>query len=1320
MRRPRSAPRARRVALPTTLALVASALVVPLAAPAHAAAATTTDYTQFVNPFISTQDDYGQDGPGAYTPHGLAKITPLTGSRNHVGYNYSSSTFQGFTSTTLDGVGAAGAGGDFLVVPTYQSYTARPSTSSYNKTFSHAEEEAKPGYYQARLTEGSNKINARVAADTRTGVEDYTFENAGKASLVVDLQNNFGSRQGATLKVGKTSDGRTTLSGALKGYFYNSAYTLYYYATTTLPTSSLSTWGSAGLSASKTTQDGTDIGAVLSFDVAAGTHVGLNVTLSPISPEQAARDQQAEIGGKSFDDVRTAATAEWNAALGAVEVEEGADDDPTGDLKKQFYTHLFRMNASPLNATSTDGTYRGIDGKIYEADGYTHYDSWSLWDDFHKYSSIASIYPADYRDIAQSLVDLFAEAANAGSGSVGSLMQSVPTVRWERAAVIVADAINKGADLEGLDLAYPALVKASNGNYNSTNEALGFISGSVADTLGTAYDDWAMSVVATELGKSADAAKFLKRSTNYVNLFNKDALKTNAQALASGTGVENVGLLMPRTSSGFTANVDPEVFEASGAGLYQGTLWQYNWYDAQDMGGMINLMGGKAGAKTALSYLYGEQAPDNCTRMLHLNSNEIDLQSPYLFNYVGAASRTQYWSRSILTTATCQRYAAAKDSSSGSEGLNGKGEYTTPQKLKAYQNSPKGFLQTMDNDAATMSSVFVGGALGLFPVTAGSDSFQIGSPIFEKVTLHYPGGKDFVIEANDTNASNLYIQSATLNGKALNRTWLTYDELMAGGTVSFDMGSSPSTWGNDSPMAYTMSDEVSSSVYSSSKVATATQVFAESDANDGSIGNAVSVSVTDGTFSGEVGSDLTSQVTATGVPAGLTVKAVKTGASTLDLSLTGKATKHLVDDSTDDLAVTLAAGAFTGTAPSADDRAFSLKVRFAGYGITPSTTVVTAGADGTVDSTVGLTLDGGATFTGSTGSVLPITFPGLDSGVTAVVTKTGSTTASAAFSGTPVGTSTSHFTLLLADSALAGATAAEVTGAGTTAIDPFTLAPASTTRAELQALYDDARLIAAGSYSAASFATLTSAVSGAKTVLADADASEYVLAQALANLRTAVDGLAIGEGGYRTLQGESYDVWSGGTLKTEAGGSGNVLAGISPDSWIAFRGVDFSEAPLSSVLVRYSHSSSSASASSKVEFRTGSPTGPLVTTIALPTTNGWANFTDATHTFTSEEIAALDGVNDLYLVFLGTADKQWVANLDYVQFQPVSSGDEDGFTFTQLTPNDANLTVGPNVGRDGSAGAYTNFGNTHNEEWIEYAAVDFGPHGADTLTFNYD
>ena len=1293
-----------RTATAVTFALLVGSLTVPTAA---IAAEPAIDFTQFVNPFIATSDDDGQDGPGAFVPHGLATVTPLTNPRSHTGYDYNSTKIAGFTGITLGGVGGNGAGGDFLISPTYQTYTGRPSTGGYFKDYAKSDEQAAPGYYQVGLTESGKKINAQATADTRTGVQDYTFENGGRASLVVDLNNNFGSRQGATLKTGTTADGNASLEGSLKGFFYNASYQMYYYAETTKPVAKVATWGTGGLSASKKSQDGTDIGAVLSFDVAGSDHVGLRYTFSTVSVEQAKRDMAVEVGGKSFDDVKNAATKEWNAALGVVEVEEGADDDPTGDLKTQLYTHLFRMNASPINATSTDGTYRGADGIVYEAEGYTHYDSWSLWDDFHKYSAIASIYPDDYRDIAQSLVDLFGQVSNTGK-SLASLTHAVPTVRWERAAVVIADAINKGADLQGLDAAWPALASYSNGRYDSGNEALGFIPGSVADTLGTAYDDWGMSVIATELGRTADSKRYLKRATNYVNLFNKDALKTNTQAVASGTGVQNVGLLMPRTSTGFTAGVDPERFEASGAGLYQGTLWQYNWYDAQDVGGMVKLMGGKSNAKTALSYLFGEQAPDDCRRMLHMNTNEIDLHSPYLFNYVGAPSRTQYWTYSILTQPTCNRYLAT---GSTGEAPSGNGEWNTPSKLLTYKNSPKGFLPTMDNDAATMSSVFVSGALGLFPVTAGSDSFQITSPLFEKTTIHYPGGKDFVITAKGINSSNYFIQDATLNGAALDRTWLTFDEMVSGGSLTFDMGATASDWGSDSPMAYTMSDELSSSVYDkTAPLSASTQVFEEAAKNDGSIDNAISVTLAGGTFADSP------QVSAAGLPAGLAVAATKTSDTTVELRLTGTASKHLLDDSTDALAITFAAGAFSSGAPA--DRAVSLKVRFAGYGVMPSAMALHAAADGTVDTSVDLTLSGGIQFASSI-PVGAVTFPDLDAGVTTTVTKTGATTARVDFTGHLTSPATTPFTVAFSDAAFAGdLSGASISGPGASPIDPFTIGLPSTTRADLQSLYDDARLVKRGRYSAASFLALSDSLASAKSVLADSDSTEFVLAQELAHLRAAVDGLAIAESGYRTIQAESFDVWSGGSLKTEGGGTGTVVAGVSPDSWIAFREPDLTAQPLKSFTIAYAHNPGSASASSKVEIRTGSQTGPLVTTLALPTTNGWANFTELTYAFTADELAKLSGLNDIYLVFRGTADKAWVANVDYVKFTPVSTT-TPGFEFAQLNANNVSA-MHAGMGRDGAAGAYTNFGNTHNEEWIRFSGVNFGPNGADKLSFSYD
>jgi hypothetical protein len=310
-----------------------------------------------------------------------------------------------------------------------------------------------------------------------------------------------------------------------------------------------------------------------------------------------------------------------------------------------------------------------------------------------------------------------------------------------------------------------------------------------------------------------------------------------------------------------------------------------------------------------------------------------------------------------------------------------------------------------------------------------------------------------------------------------------------------------------------------------------------------------------------------------------------------------------------------------------------------------------------------------------------------------------------------------------------------VTGDGTTALAPFTVSTPSTTRADLQALYDDTRLVTVDHYSAASFARLRSAVDRAQAVLDDEASSEHALASALAVLRAAADGLEISGDSYRRLEAESYDQWSGGTLKTESGGSGTNVGGVSPGSWLAFRGLDFGDVPLQSVAIAYSHNPGTASANSAVELHTGSATGPLVTTIALPTTNGWGNYTTLTHTFTTGEAAKLAGTNDVYFVFTGdlAPGQSWVANLDWFQFQ----GDADATAtektvqfesirkgYGMLNAADSGLVSGVDFsGADlkteaGSVGGQ--LAGTKDGAWVRDPDVDLGSHRATTLSVRYD
>ncbi|MEW2165690.1 glycoside hydrolase domain-containing protein [Streptomyces sp. NPDC007084] len=762
-----------------------------------------TDYTRLVDPFVSTAGDDGNDLPGAQAPHGLAKVNPLTTpDRNHTGYDYDEDHIAGFTATNLDGVGGSGGGGDLLVVPTSVRYDKRPAPGTYAHAYRHDDESATPGSYQVGLgavsgtgssvRQDPGTIKAEMTAATRTALERYSFPAGSEPELVLDLANNFTSRTRSTLKATKLPDGTTSISGLIAGSFNGASYQLYYNATTNVPVTSFKSWGGDGTLSDATTRDGSDTGAVLGFAPSAGDDIELRVTLSPISAEQAAADQESEVGHLTFEQARARTKAEWNTALGAVDVRASATSDPGSTLTKEFYTHLYRMYALPVNATSTSGTYRGVDGAVHKANGFTYYDGWSTWDDFRKYSVEAYIDPGTYRDMVQSLIELFADARASGK-SLGSLTHSVPTVRWERSAVLVADALSKGyKNFDRLDEAYPALLSYS-GYYTGAQLRQGYVSGDPGTTVQRGYDQWALSVVADALGKDEDAKKLRAQSTMAID----NLVKPGAWSAADGT---KVGLLTPRGSGGDWQSADYEKFEA--AGLYQGTLWQYHWYDAYDMGGLVKAMGGAKAGRAAVRHMFGEDSgADDGSTMLHSNANEIDLQAPYLFNYVGEPSLTQKWVRAIYTGTTWNRYIAT---GSTNEAPSSGGEFRPPVKTQVYKLSPNGFLPTMDNDAGTMSTMFVGAALGLFPVTAGSSQFQIGSPFFDSTTITYAGGKRFTVKADGVSPDKYYVQGATLNGKRFDNTWLDYGQIISGGTLDFTMGSRPSSWGTHTAPAYSL------------------------------------------------------------------------------------------------------------------------------------------------------------------------------------------------------------------------------------------------------------------------------------------------------------------------------------------------------------------------------------------------------------------------------------------------------------------------------------------------------------------------------------
>ncbi|WUV83572.1 glycoside hydrolase family 92 protein [Streptomyces sp. NBC_01476] len=1315
-----------------------------------------TNYTKLVDPFVSTAGDDGNDLPGAEAPHSLAKVNPMTTpGRNHSGYDYNEDHIAGFTATDLDGVGGSGGGGDLLVVPTSVRYDGRPAPSTYAHPYSHDDETATPGYYQVGLgalsgtgsavTQDSGTVDAEMTATTRTALERYSFPAGSDPELVLDLANNYTSRTRATMKATTLPDGTTSITGLIAGSFNGASYQLYYDATTNVPVTSLKSWGNDGKLSDATAQDGSDTGAVLGFDPSAGHDIELRITLSPISAEQAATDQRNEVGHLTFDQARAQTNAAWNSALGAVDVRASAKSDPGSTLTKEFYTHLYRMYALPVNATSTSGTYRGADGAVHKTNGFTYYDGWSTWDDFRKYSVEAYIDPSTYRDMVQSLVELFADANTSGK-SLGSLTHSVPTVRWERSAVVIADALSKGyKNFDRLDEAYPALMSYA-GYYTGTQLRLGYVAGDPGTTVQRGYDQWALSIIAGALGKDADAKKLRTQSTMAID----NLVKSGVWTAADGT---KVGLLTPRASGGDWQSADYEKFET--AGLYQGTLWQYNWYDAYDMGGLINAMGGAKAGKAAVEHMFGvDSSADDGSTMLHSNANEIDLQAPYLFNYVGEPSLTQKWVRAIYTGTTWNRYIAT---GSTNEAPSSGGEFTPPIDTQVYKLSPNGFLPTMDNDAGTMSTMFVGAALGLFPVTAGSSQFQIGSPFFDSTTITYPNGSRFTVKADGVSPSNYYVQSATLNGSRFTNTWLDYSQIISGGTLDFTMGSKPSQWGARTQAAYSLDTDSGDPGDGGTGTGKGDTVVSArpgtvATAADGTVHGSVQLTLSGpASFAARKGTSLTKTGAAstTGLPAGVTADLRVTGSRTATLSLTGTATvdarfgmtfrdaafAHGVRASTatgtgvsatDPLVISAAAvhrkalGALVDQASlvrsgNYSDGSWTLfrsaleRARTVLADTTSGTGTIMAADDALRSAIDALTIDEGGY------AVLQAEAPDQKEGPSLV--------SEAYYSDGDLGGVTEGAWERYTKLDFGGVAPRSISVRYANA-QPANAAPSSV---DIHAGAADGPVVATvqlpGTGGWQYYTTVQAAVTDPDALLSASGATFVFHAPSGQQWVSNFDWYQFSPNEVTSSPSTTLATLTAANSTTTGGGSlplnlaNGIFENVTDGAWAAWQNTDLRDGA-DTVTVSYDKPQSRAASDSHIELHLGSKDGPKSADIPLDYTgSGWGTIATAT---VQLDPSVFTGAQDMYADFVSstqTAAQPYVGNVYSLTLTQTADAPA-AFDATAFRTNSGGGLKSEPVGWTGS-GSTTDLGGTYNGAWLDYGDIDFGHAPKSTMTITY-
>jgi predicted alpha-1,2-mannosidase len=720
----------------------------------------TADIAALVRPLAGTET--GGVFPGATTPFGMVQYSPNTRHADGGGYKYSDPVTWGFSTTHLSGVGCA-AMGDIVSLPTTGTVRTVDATQE-RTTFSHANEQASPGYYATTLNRWG--IRAELTATTRTGWARFSYPPAQKANVIIDPGANFRGVQAANVHV----SGNNTVVGSVStwGYWNSCAershnrYRVYFAMKFSRPFTAFGTGHDSRLSPGRRDASGTDVGAYVSFNTAATPGpVVSKVGISYVDTAGAMRNLDAETGnGLDFDAVKADARAAWNSMLGRVRVSGGS-----GEQQQTFYTNLYRALLYPSIFSDADGRFEGFDNRVHHVPpGQAQYSNFSMWDTYRSAQQVIDLVaPERVGDMVHSLLEDTRE-----SGWLPKWVYAhyhTNEMIGDPAANVIADAYLKGlVHPADVDAAYDAVLHSATdvpahspfegrtGLEDYVNR--GFVpylaNGdrifSAAIGLEYSINDCAVALMAGRLGQQADASYFLRRAKRYRGSINTRFRYARARRVDGSWKVP----FDPRSHSGFK----------------EGSAAQYTWLAPQDVSGLTAALGGRSAtlAKLDSFFDYGPVAgnPAAAKRAWRGASrytprNEEDLQAPYLYNYLGQPWKTQ-------------------DMVRAAEAL-----YTT---------APNGI--PWDDDLGTLSGWYVLSALGLYPTTGGDDHYALTTPLFDHAEITQPGGGSLVIDAPGASAGLPHIEGATLNGSSLATSTVSDGALVHGGHLSFTLGTAAS------------------------------------------------------------------------------------------------------------------------------------------------------------------------------------------------------------------------------------------------------------------------------------------------------------------------------------------------------------------------------------------------------------------------------------------------------------------------------------------------------------------------------------------------
>jgi predicted alpha-1,2-mannosidase len=744
-----------------------------------------------VDPYIGTAHcRWFHFTPGA-VPFGMAKPAPSTNGHygnkwgwEAVGYDYRDSSIEGFANFHEFQVGG------IVFMPTTGKLKTIPGKLEhkdlgYRSAFDHKNEVAKPGYYSVLLDDYG--IKAELTSTPRVAFHRYTFPAGRSSHILFDV----GNRQGESGRV-KEAQVYMTPEGAIEGYVITlpeyvqkyqqgASVAMYFSAVLDKKPSSSGVFKGSTILPGVDTVNGEGAGLYLTFSTSENESVTIKAGLSLTSIAQARQNREAEAASLSFEQAKETATKTWNDYLGRVRVEGGQKSD-----RVKFYTGLYHALLGRGLASDVNGAYPKNDGSVgqiaLDKNGrpvHNHYNTDAIWGGFWNLTPLwALAYPEYYSDWIKSQLLVYKDAGWLGDGIASS--KYVSGVGTNFVGLVMAGAYQYGIRDFDVQQAYAAALKnelewrgrpagagkddveryVKYGYVNHIDPVNGEWCFSGSHTLEYSFSAHAVAQWAKALGKKGDYEKLHSLSKGWEKIFDTASR-----------------FVRPRYSDGrFVDNFSPS---EGWRGFQEGNAWQYTFYVPHDPVSLVRKVGQEEfNHRLDSIFTISQKAVFGGGKNIHAfagveglynHGNQPCLHIPWLFNYSGKPWLTQKWVRAI-----CNEFY-------GTEGVHGYG-------------------YGQDEDQGQLGAWYVLGAIGLFDVQGGAAAkpvLQLSSPLFDKVTIqlnrkYYPGER-FTIIADQNSPQNIYIQSASLNGKALAGPHVDFSQVVKGGTLRYTLGSTPNT-----------------------------------------------------------------------------------------------------------------------------------------------------------------------------------------------------------------------------------------------------------------------------------------------------------------------------------------------------------------------------------------------------------------------------------------------------------------------------------------------------------------------------------------------